>query len=97
MSWAQTGAILAAAPHPEAAKLLHNFILSDEYQTLLGWSTREDLPAPEGASKILEQPNTDAPAFATWMADRENVERLRFWFEDRLGTAQGLSPIVDDL
>jgi hypothetical protein len=45
----------------------------------------------------MEQPHTDAPGFAKWMADRDNVERIRFFFEDRLGTAQGLSPLIDDL
>ena len=63
----------------------------------MGWSTREDLPARPGSEKILDQPNTNAPEFATWMADRENVERLKLFFEERIGTAQGLSPIDDDL
>lgn len=72
-------------------------MLSDEHLQNGGWSTREDIPAPLGASKILEQPNTNASEFARWMADREYVERLRFFFEDRIGTAQGLSPLEDDL
>lgn len=55
------------------------------------------MPAPAGAEKILLQPNTNAPEFAEWMADREYVERLRFFFEDRIGSAQGLSPLEDDL
>ena len=29
VAWPQTGAILKDAPHPEGAKLLHNFMLSD--------------------------------------------------------------------
>ncbi|RYO19840.1 hypothetical protein AA0113_g7520 [Alternaria arborescens] len=96
-SWAQTGAILKKAPHPEGAKLLHSFMLSDEYQTGGSWSVREDIPAGKGAEPILQQPGTDAPAFATWMADRNNVERRRFFYEDKIGTAQGLSPLIDDL
>ena len=73
-------------------------MLSDErLKSGSGWSTRKDIAAPAGAEKILEQPHTDAPAFAKWMADRDNVERVRFFFEDRLGTAQGLSPLIDDL
>lgn len=97
-SWGQTGAILKDAPHPEGAKLLHNYLISDEYlKARGGWSTRNDIPAPAGAKKILEQPNTNAPEFAKWMADRENVERLRFFFEDRIGTPQGLSPLEDNL
>ncbi|EUC45262.1 hypothetical protein COCMIDRAFT_96022 [Bipolaris oryzae ATCC 44560] len=98
VSWPQTGAILKKAPHPESAKLLHSFMLSDEYQNSNGrWSVREDIPAIEGHHKILEEPNTDAPAFAKWMADRANVERSRFFYEERIGTAQGLSPLIDDL
>ncbi|CAI9628807.1 unnamed protein product [Alternaria burnsii] len=96
-SWAQTGAILKKAPHPEGAKLLHSFMLSDEHQTGGSWSVREDIPAGKGAEPILQQPGTDAPAFATWMADRNNVERRRFFYEDKIGTAQGLSPLIDDL
>jgi ABC-type Fe3+ transport system substrate-binding protein len=97
VSWAQTGAILKDAPHPEGAKLLHSFMLSNEYQSTRGWSVREDIPAPEGAEKIFQQPGTDAPAFAEFMADRGHVERRRFFYEDKIGTAKGLSPLVDDL
>ncbi|KAH6638728.1 ABC-type Fe3+ transport system [Boeremia exigua] len=98
VTWAQTGAILKDAPHPEGAKLLHNFLLSDEQQAGRGWSIRSDLSVvEEGIEPILEQPNTRAAEWATWMADRENVERLKFFFEQRIGTAQGLSPLEDDL
>ncbi|CAG5159256.1 uncharacterized protein ALTATR162_LOCUS5493 [Alternaria atra] len=97
VSWAQTGAILKDAPHPEGAKLLHSFMLSDDYQLGGGWSVLEDVPAPEGAETILQQPNTDAPAFASWMEDRANLERIRYFYEDKIGTAQGLSPLIDDL
>lgn len=98
VSWPQTGAILKDAPHPEGAKLLHNFMLSDEFwANATRWSTREDIAAPPGAKKILEQPNTNVTGFAKWMADRANVERIRFLFEDRVGTPQGLSPLIDDL
>lgn len=96
VSWPQTGAILKKAPHPEGAKLLHSFMLSDEWQTGR-WSVRQDIAAPKGQHKILEQPNTDAPAFAKFMADRANVERRRFFYEDRIGSAQGLSPLIDNL
>jgi ABC-type Fe3+ transport system substrate-binding protein len=97
VTWAQTGAILKDAPHPEGAKLLHSFILSDEYQSGRSWSVREDIPVSEGAETILQQPGTDAPAFAQFMSDRGHVERRRFFYEERIGTAKGLSPLVDDL
>ncbi|KAF2624054.1 hypothetical protein BU25DRAFT_433840 [Macroventuria anomochaeta] len=97
VSWAQIGAILKDTPHPEGAKLLHIYLLSDEYQKNVEYSTRQDVLAPPGAENILVQPNTNAPEFAACMADRTTVGRLRFFFEDRIGTAQGLSPLEDDL
>ncbi|KAF2831489.1 ABC-type Fe3+ transport system [Ophiobolus disseminans] len=97
VAWPQTGAILKDAPHPEGAKLLHNFILSTEHQSVRGWSVREDLPAPVGFSKIWEQEGTNVTAFGEWMSDRANVERMRFWFENLIGSAQGLSPLKDNL
>ncbi|EOD42925.1 putative abc-type fe3+ transport system protein [Neofusicoccum parvum UCRNP2] len=98
VTWPQTGAILRDAPHPESAKLLHSFILSEAYQNATGsWSVRRDVAAPAGYPVALEMPGTDPTKFAEWMADRAAVERLRFFFEDRIGTAQGESPLVDDL
>ncbi|OLN97823.1 hypothetical protein CCHL11_02636 [Colletotrichum chlorophyti] len=98
VSWPQTGGILKNAPHPEGAKLLHSFLLSADYQQARGsWSVRGDVPPPANYPPILEMPGTDATAFGKWMSDRAAVERLRFYLEDRLGTAQGLSPIIDDL
>ncbi|KAF1844457.1 periplasmic binding protein-like II [Cucurbitaria berberidis CBS 394.84] len=97
VSWPQTGAILKKAPHPEGAKLLHNFLLSTEHQTTQGWSVRDDLPAPAGLSKIWEQEGTNITGFGAWMSDRANVERRKYWYENKIGTAQGLSPLVDDL
>lgn len=96
VSWAQTAAILKGSPHPEGAKLLHNYILSDEFLfTSPGWTVRTDAPA--NYPKIFEEKNTDVTGFLKFMSDRATVERLRFWFETRLGTAQGVSPLEDDL
>ncbi|EDU48153.1 AfuA ABC-type Fe3+ transport system periplasmic component [Pyrenophora tritici-repentis] len=97
VSWPQTGAILKKAPHPEGAKLLHSFMLSDEYQSDAKWSVRQDVAPPTGAHKILEQPGTDAQAFTKWMSDRGRVERARFFYEQRIGAPQGLSPLNDNL
>lgn len=99
VSWPQTGAILKDAPHPESAKLLHSFILSEEWQNATGgWSARKDLsPQPAAYPDIFDMPGTNVTAFGEWMADRANVERVRFWFESKIGTAQGLSPLEDDL
>ncbi|TDZ14849.1 hypothetical protein Cob_v012257 [Colletotrichum orbiculare MAFF 240422] len=98
VSWPQTGGILKDAPHPEGAKLLHSYMLSAEFQESRGgWSVRGDVKLPANYPPILETPGTNPTAFGKWMSDRAAVERLRFFFEDRIGTAQGLSPLIDDL
>ena len=100
-SWAQNAAIFKDAPHPAAARLLMNFALSTEWQEALvesGWSVREDLPLPKGFDKsLMDMENTNPLAFSEFMADRAAVEHLRFWYEDRIGTAQGLSPLTDGI
>lgn len=98
VSWPQAGAILKDAPHPEGAKLLHSFMLSKEFlEPRNSWTVRQDIAPPKNYPSILEMPGTDPTAFGKWMSDRAAVERLRFYLEDRLGTAQGVSPIVDDI
>ncbi|KAI1360827.1 ABC transporter [Xylaria arbuscula] len=98
VSWPQRAAILKDAPHPEGAKLLHNYMLSEEYQTLLGgWSVRGDIPAPEGYQDLADVSSTNPNGFEGFMADRSRAERLRLFFEDKIGTPQGLSPLIDDL
>ncbi|PBP17387.1 ABC-type Fe3+ transport system [Diplocarpon rosae] len=98
VSWPQTGAILKDAPHPEGAKLLHNFLLSPEHQQTRGsWSTRADIEPPAGFPKIVDIASTEPAKFAEFMRDRGAVERLRFFFETKIGTAQGLSPLSDGL
>ncbi|KAL1613376.1 hypothetical protein SLS54_010678 [Diplodia seriata] len=98
VSWPQTGAIVRGAPHPESAKLLHSFMLSEQRQRTMGvWSVRTDIPGPQGLPKILDMPGTDPTLFSKWMADRAAVERLRFFFEDRLGPADAISPLEDDI
>ncbi|KAK3387766.1 ABC transporter [Podospora didyma] len=99
VTWPQTAAIPKDAPHPEGAKLLHNWILSEEFQGPRGWSVRQDVPDPEGfpLPSLMKMPGTNPTDFARWMADRAKVDRLRLWFESKLGTAQGSSPLVDDL
>ncbi|KAE8829796.1 hypothetical protein HRS9139_06420 [Pyrenophora teres f. teres] len=98
VTWFQLAAIPKDAPHPEGAKLLHNYMLTKEWQATRGsWPVRSDVEAPKGYPPILEMPGTNITYFREWMSDRYRVERLRLWFEDKLGTAQGLSPINDDI
>ncbi|KAJ4249862.1 hypothetical protein NW762_012205 [Fusarium torreyae] len=98
VTWAQRAAIFKDAPHPEAAKLLHNFMLSYEHQNGTGsWSVLKDIPAPEGYPDIMDVPSTNPVEFERFMSDRVRIERLKLFFEDKIGTAQGLSPLIDDL
>lgn len=98
VSWAQRAAILKDAPHPEGAKLLHNFMISKEYQAASGsWSVRKDVSPPAGWSELEEVKSTNAVDFERFMADRSRVERLKLFFEDKIGTAQGLSPLIDNI
>lgn len=57
----------------------------------------QEILALPGADKILQQPNTNAREFVKWMIDREYVERPMLFFENRIGTTQGLSPPEDDV
>jgi ABC-type Fe3+ transport system substrate-binding protein len=98
VTWAQRAAIFKDAPHPEGAKLLHNFMLSYEYQNGTGsWSVLKDVPVPAGYPGIMDVPSTNPVEFERFMSDRVRVERLKLFFEDKIGTAQGLSPLTDDL
>ncbi|KAG9235995.1 ABC transporter [Amylocarpus encephaloides] len=96
VSWPQTGAILKDAPHPESAKLLHNWMVSTErLNGTQRWTTRKDIAPPTSFPGILDMPGTDPTKFSKWMGDRAAVERLRFFFENKIGSAQGLSPLED--
>ncbi|KAL7940804.1 hypothetical protein V8C42DRAFT_349272 [Trichoderma barbatum] len=98
VSWPQTAAILKIVPHPESAKLFHSFLLSSDYQRTVSFSVRQDVrPSDSSLHDIMHTPHTNPTAFTKFMNDRVAVERLRFFFEERLGSAQGLSPLVDDI
>ncbi|OLN85457.1 hypothetical protein CCHL11_08086 [Colletotrichum chlorophyti] len=100
VTWGQRGGILKDAPHKEGAKLLHNFLLSDEYQNPNNtgmWSVRKDIPPPAGYPDLMNVKSTNPIDFDRFMADRERVERLKLFFESKIGSAQGLSPLDDDL
>lgn len=98
VTWAQRAAIFKDALHPEGAKLLHNFMLSDEYQSTTGsWSVRKDIPAPAGYPELMDVASTNPVEFERFMGNRVRVEQLKLFFEDKIGTAQGLSPLIDNL
>jgi hypothetical protein len=73
-------------------------MLSYERQNSTGsWSVLKDVPAPEGYPGIMDVPTTNPVEFERFMGDRVRVERLKLFFEDKIGTAQGLSPLIDNL
>ena len=96
-TWPQTGAIFKAAPHPKSAKLLHSFMLPEYAGAGTGWSSRKDLPPPAGYPKIVNFDSADLTKLSQWISDCAAVERLRFFFESRIGSAQGLSLLIDNL
>ncbi|KAH7124841.1 ABC transporter [Dactylonectria estremocensis] len=98
VSWAQRGVMLKDAPHPEGAKLLHNFMSSDGYQNSTGsWSVRKDVPAPVCHPEIMDISSTNPVDIDWFLAGRVRIERLKLFFENKIGTLQGWSPLIDDL
>jgi hypothetical protein len=57
----------------------------------------KDVAAPEGYPGLMDVETTNPVEFERFMADRVRVEKLKLFFEDKLGTAQGLSPLIDNL
>jgi len=79
MTWPQTAAIFAKAPHPEAAKLYVSWLLSEEVQNsdLVGqWPIRTDA-IPFGGYPSVYTLDTDPAAFGRFMEDRAAVERFK--------------------
>lgn len=98
VSWAQRAAIFKDSPHPEGAKLLHNFMLSPERQnSTSSWTVLKDATAPKGYPRIMDVESTNPVGFERFMGDRARVERLKLFFEDKIGTPQGLSPLIDGI
>ncbi|MGH8196285.1 MAG: ABC transporter substrate-binding protein [Woeseiaceae bacterium] len=91
-SWYQIGAILAAAPHPAAAKLYMSYRLSlQAQQSSAQWPARKDVSVPNW-KPIWDYANTNPAGFRDFMADRARVERLRGIMEDIIGPVRGENP-----
>ncbi|BAJ27683.1 MULTISPECIES: substrate-binding domain-containing protein [Kitasatospora] len=91
-SWYQPGAILAAAPHPAAAKLYLSYRLSTEAQRASAqWPARTDITVPNWPA-LSAYANTSPAGFLAFMADRARVERLRGLLEDFIGPVEGPNP-----
>lgn len=78
VSWAQRAAILAAAPHPAAAKLYISWLLSTPAQSSgQTWSPRSDIPPPPGYKPIFDYRNTDPTGLERFLSDPGAVARFR--------------------
>ena len=94
MTWPQTAAIFQKAPHPEAAKLYLNWLLSEEVQSselTPQWPVRDDVRPSSGQPSVYKL-NTDPTAFGRFMADRDAVERLKSQFILYTGEPKGDNP-----
>lgn len=99
MSWAQSSAIFKNTKLPETAKLVQAFLISEAGQDIYLQqglpSVRKDITGSSGT--IWDQNNTDYVTFHQFMRDRRSVEAFRFEIEDKVGTAQGISPLIDGI
>ncbi|WGD36968.1 ABC transporter substrate-binding protein [Lysinibacter sp. HNR] len=96
LAWVQRTAIFKQAQNPAAAKLYLAFIASKEYQSVLpSWSTRMDVPTPEGLRPLSDYPNADPLDFIEWMSDREGVAQAEALMESYFGPVVGESPLTD--
>jgi ABC-type Fe3+ transport system substrate-binding protein len=104
MAWAQSGAIFASTPRPEAAKLFLAWLVSESRQnsTLAG----VDGPSLRGTGgSVLMSLNkklgvdvygsdlAQITGFPLFEQDRYQVEWWKNMFEDVLGTAHGVNPL----
>lgn len=92
ISWAQTGAIFASTPRPEAAKLFMSWISSPEFQKTRS-STQYALQGNASTNPLLSN-LTQLSGFRLFEQDRAQVEWWKNMYEDVLGTPQGPSPLA---
>ncbi|MEW1960709.1 ABC transporter substrate-binding protein [Kineococcus sp. NPDC059986] len=91
MAWGQRAALLQGAPHPAAAKLYLNWMLSVPVQqtSFNGWSVRTDVRPAGNLAPIWKNPDAHLDGFPRFMADRAEVERWRQTFSLYFGEVQG--------
>ncbi|KDO19580.1 hypothetical protein SPRG_15161 [Saprolegnia parasitica CBS 223.65] len=90
LAWGQRIAILKEAPHPAAAKLFVNWIVSKEVQSTLmgGFSSRTDV-LPASGVQPWDIQRANSLAFQSWMEDRANIEELKATFSLYFGEVTG--------
>ncbi|GLD98207.1 hypothetical protein PINS_up006904 [Pythium insidiosum] len=95
LAWGQRIAILKKAPHPAAAKLFLNWILSREVQTTVmeGFSSRKDVASEyeqaTGEAQPWNVPRAGSLAFQKFMEDRAGLEELRAKLAIYFGEVRG--------
>ncbi|RPB10180.1 periplasmic binding protein-like II [Morchella conica CCBAS932] len=103
MTWAQTAAIFASTERPESAKLFISWLTSSSFQENFAASGfyvgRNDLQSGPSTTNetVWESKIYDPIGFNRFMLDRSEVELWKLQFESILGTAQGASPLHDEL
>jgi ABC-type Fe3+ transport system substrate-binding protein len=91
ISWAQTGAIFASTPRPEAARLFISWVASKNFQAVQ--SRTQYALQTDGANPLLSN-LTQTSGFRLFEEDRATVEWWKNQYEDVLGTPQGPSPLA---
>lgn len=99
MLWPQTCAAFASTTRPESAKLFLSWLVSDEFQQVNAangdYLIRKDMNSTSGL--VWDDTTTDVTQFWKFMTDRKAVEWWRLQVESILGTAQGGSPLHDNI
>lgn len=88
--WAQPSGIFRGAPHPNAAKLYLNWLLTAEQQTQLvpgQWSVRADVPPPAGFRPITEY--NVLLGYRDFVLDEHHIEELQRRYAEYIGPVRG--------
>ncbi|KAF1322480.1 Abc superfamily, partial [Globisporangium splendens] len=91
--WGQRIAIMKKAKNVAAAKLLVNWLLTEDSQKkhgFMGWGVRNDIAPWNGQTKqVWDVPHANLAEFAKFMEDRERVEMWKQIFALYFGEVQG--------
>ncbi|KAF1324028.1 Abc transporter, partial [Globisporangium splendens] len=92
LAWGQRIAIMKKAKNVAAAKLLVNWLNTEQMQKtngFSGWTVRKDIPTTNGFKQVWEIPEANSANFATFMEDRERIEIWKQTFALYFGEVQG--------
>lgn len=92
LAWGQRVAILKKAKNVAAAKLLMNWLATEDMQRRFGssgWTVRKDLAPTNGYDQVWKVPQANVAKFDKFMADRERVEMWKQTFAIYFGEVRG--------